>query len=377
MQVNRNLIEKTYINKVCFNQNYELILISTNLGFEIFTTYPIKSLRKNELGHNVNLIESYYNTNLIFLTGDFFDELKVFNKIVVVYDDHKEKIVGRINNELEILNIKVSKEYVVFCDKKNIYCYDFHNLGILQKYEYFENEFNINFSLSVYIRNYLITLIENNKISIINLDNNSIKVLSTNKNAIQYFNLSKDGQYLATSSGGDKIKIFDIKKTSLVRILKRGSMTCNIKSINFCINNSKIIVSSDLSTIHIFLNFKEYDYKISKPMLNRIAKYFDYDLCNYDYSYNRVNLKNGNKICCIINNKFLIFELIPECKIYSGEVCEFENKNINISDDLSLCNYEYYDSIKNIESEENNEEESEVKNIKLDSVWNLKMIKKI
>ena len=373
MQVNRNLREIIYINNVCFNQNYELILISTNLGFQIFTTYPLKSLRENKFGHNVNLIESYYNTNLIFMSGDFLDDSDIFNKIVIVYDDHKEKIVGRINNESEILNIKVSKEYVIFCDKKNIYCCDFHNLGILQKYEYFENEFNINFSLSSYLNNYLITLIENNKISIINLDNNSIKILSTNKNPIQYFNLSNDGQYIATTSGGDKIKIFDVKNTLLVRILKRGSMTCNIKSINFSINNSKIIISSDLSTIHIFLNFKEYDYKINKPMLNKIAKYFDYDLCNYDYSYNRVNFINGNKISCIVDNKFIIFELIPECKIHLGEICDFENKNIGISEDFSLVNYEYYESRKNI-CEDNNKEELPVK---LDSVWSLNRIKKI
>jgi len=373
MQVNRNLCEITYINNVCFNQNYELILISTNLGFEIFTTYTVKSLRKNKFGHNVNLIEPYYNTNLIFMSGDFLDDSDIFNKIVIVYDDHKEKIVGRINNDFDILNIKVSKEYVVFCDKINIYCYDFHNLSLLNKYEYFENDLNINFSLSVYINNYLTTIIENNKISIINLDNNSVKILSANKNPIQYFNLSKDGQYLATTSGGDKIKIFDVKNTLLIRILKRGSISCNIKSIHFSINNSKVIVSSDLSTVHIFLNFKEYDYKISKPMLNKIAKYFDYDLYNYDFSYNRINFKNGDKFACIINDKFIILELIPECKIHVGELCEFENKNIGISGDLDLINYEYYVNNKNI-CEPNNEEE---KSIKLDSIWTLNNIKKI
>ncbi len=341
MQVNRNIIENTYINNICFNQNYELILISTNYGFEIFTSYPARSLRKNILGHNINLIESYYNSNLIFLTGDFYDDYEIFNKRLVVYDDYKEKIVGCINNEIVILNIKVSKEYVLFCDKNNIYCYDFHNLSILNKYEYFENNFNINFSLSVYYNNYLTTIIDNNKIRIINLDNNSIKILSSNKNPIQFFILSKDGQYLATTSGGDKIKIFDTKKTELIRILKRGSITCNIKSINFNINNSKIIVTSDLSTIHIFLNFKEYDYKINKPMLNKVAKYFDYDLFDYDFSYNRINLKNGYKIAGIHNDKFIIFDLCCECIIYNGCVCDFENKIVDIINDLHLINYKY------------------------------------
>ena len=108
-------------------------------------------------------------------------------------------------------------------------------------------------------------------------------------------------------------------------------------------------------------------------MLNKIAKYFDYNLCNYDFSYNRINFKNGDKFVCILNDKFIILELIPECKIYLGEICDFENKNINISDELNLENYEYYFKKKN-EDKSNIEEESEVK---LDSIWNLKMIKKI
>lgn len=372
MQVNRGLLEKTYINNICFNQNYELILISTHLGFEIFTTNPLKNLRKNKLGYNINLIESYYNTNLIFLSGNFFDDTKIFNKILVVYDDHKEKIVGRINNEFEILNIKVSKEYVVFCDKNCIYSYNFNDLNLLNKYNYYENDFNINFSLSVYINNYLINIIENNKLSIINLDNNSTKILSSNKNPIQFFNLSKDGQYLATTSGGDKIKIFDVKNTTLVRVLKRGSITCNIKSINFSLNNYKIIISTDLPTIHIFLNYKEYDYKISKPMLNKIAKYFDYDLHNYDFSYNRVNFKNGDKLACISNDKFIILEITPEFNFHTGDICDFDNKDIGIYNDLNLINYEYCTN-KPVLCENNEEDKS----TKLDSVWNLKMIKKI
>jgi len=340
MQVNRNIRVITHINNVCFNQNYELILMTTNLGFEVYTTYPLKNLRKQFLGHNINLIESYYNTNLIFLTGDFFDDLNEFNKKIVVYDDYKEKIVGKIDNSFNILNIKVSKEYVIFCDYKYIYTYDFNNLNFLNKYEYFENEFNINFSISVYSNNYMCILLESNKISINNLDNNSTNILSTNKNAIQYFNLSKDGKYLATTSGGDKIKIFDVLNTLLIRILKRGIMSCNIKSINFSINNYKIIICSDLSTVHIFLNTREYDYKINKPMLNKIAKYFDYDLFNYDFSYNRVNLTNGSKLGCLINNKFMIFELSPHCNMYIGNI-EDDNCSIDTNQYLILDNYKF------------------------------------
>tara|TARA_B100001094_G_scaffold332263_2_gene403588 strand:+ start:659 stop:1705 length:1047 start_codon:yes stop_codon:yes gene_type:complete len=343
---NRNFL----VNNIIFNQNFDLILISTNVGFIIYTTSPFTKLRQQIFGFNVNLIESYFNTNLIFLTGDFLDNCDNYNKIIIIYDDHLQKIIGKILNNKYIFNIKVNKKYIVFCDEDTIYTYNFKDLKFINKYNYFKNDLNINFSLSVYCNNYLIMLVDINKLCIINLDNNSTKILTTkDKKMIQFFILSKDGKYLATTSSGHKIQIFDVINTILVRILKRGTMSCNIKSIYFSIRNDKIIVTSDLSTIHIFINEKEYNYKINKSILNKISKYFDYDFFNYDFSYNRINLNNSNKIACLLSNdKFIIFEISsnPNCIFHQGSLVD-ENTNIECNNVIQLSDLIYIDPNNN------------------------------
>lgn len=296
------------------NQNEELLIIGYDKGYIVCNIYPFKIIKKKEININIILIQIYYNSNILL----FVDEC-IINKISF-YDDNLNKEIGFIRIDNRILNIKCNREYVLLCDNKKIYIYYFKDLSLIQEIDYFNNN-NLNFCMSYFVNNYSCLLIEYNKIRIQNLDNNTFKILNTNKNDIQYFNMSSNGVYLATTSGGDKIKIFNIQKCEIIRILKRGNITANILNINFNMLNSKIIVSSDLETIHIFHNIKENNYKIDKPLLNQISKYFNYNLCDYDYSFNRIKLFIKKKFAILLNNIFLIIDL-EDLIIYDGKINE-------------------------------------------------------
>ena len=296
------------------NQNYDILMIGYEKGYIVYSLYPFKIIKKNIININIILIEIYYNSNIIL----FVDE-SVINK-VSFYDDNLNREIGIIRIDNRILNIKCNKDYVLICDNSKIYIYYFVDLSLIQTIDYLNNN-NLNFCLSYFVNNYSCILIELNKIRIENLDNNTFKILNTNKNNIQYFNISNNGQYLATSSSGDKIKIFDVKKCELIRVLKRGNISANIQSIYFNTINNKIIVSSDLETIHIFHNIKENNYKIDKPLLNKISKYFDYNLFDYDFSFNRIKLYSKKKIALLLNNIFLIIDL-ENLIIYNGKIDE-------------------------------------------------------
>lgn len=100
------------------------------------------------------------------------------------------------------------------------------------------------------------------------------------------------GTRLATASErGTLIRIFDTTTMKKVAELRRGTNQANIYCINFNHDSTRIVVSSDHGTIHIF-NLEEHR-NLESSSLHLIPKYF-----SSQWSFCKFSIPNGPPCIC-------------------------------------------------------------------------------
>lgn len=275
------------INYVSINQNKKLIGIGFNKGFIIKNLYNKILIRNNK--EEVNIIELYYNSNIIFLV---MKDLNILN----IWDELKKKNIYKIEKNYNIELLKVTKNNIFINTKEDLSIY---NLETLEKI----GSLNINNLVLDISMNYIVYNKLDGYIEILDIINNKLLLNKCHDNKIQFLKISNTLKYIATiSETGKTIKIYNLKNNILVREYFRGIRASLIKYVEFDKNDETLLVYSDKKTLHL--------YKINE----RNELFF-----NYEYSKYRINLEYEN-IYCIMDESKLLYIINKK----NGEVDKYE-----------------------------------------------------
>ena len=260
------------INYISINQNKTLI------GYGLKDGFIIKDLNNKIIlekkGIEINIIELYYNSNLLFLVEN---DMYILN----IWDEYEKKNIYKLKQDYKIELVRIEGENILVGNKVEINLYNFNLENI--------RNFKLNNLIIDIKKNYIIYNKYKGNIEILNIENKSLINYKCNDTDIEYIKISNKLKYIAiVSNNGRTIKIYCLNTHILVREYFRGIRSSIIKYIDFDLNDETLLVYSNKNTLHI--------YKINE--INEI--FFE-----YEYSKYRISLKYNN-IICIMNELLYI-----------------------------------------------------------------------
>ena len=237
---------------ISFNQSEKYACFGTSIGFYICALNPFKKIlsRKIELG--ISLVKMLYESNIAVFVGRNDTGLYPNNKLII-WDDSKKAVLGEISYTSKILNVNLTKEYIVVLLEKKIYIYKFESLELIKDIEITNNNNNIiamgleNSELLVYPGE------QPGTINITKLNEDYLKIIDAHTSLIENIYLSNDGKYVVTASyTGTIIRIFSTETLSKIIEFRRGADPTKIKDIRLNHTNSILLVSSIKGTVHLY-----------------------------------------------------------------------------------------------------------------------------
>ena len=106
---------QTYIS---FNQTEKYACFGTDIGFYIYSLNPFRKILSRKIDSGVSIVKMLYESNIIIFVGKEDKGLYPNNKLII-WDDSKKTVLGEIAYNKTILNLNVTKDYiVVLVDKK-------------------------------------------------------------------------------------------------------------------------------------------------------------------------------------------------------------------------------------------------------------------
>lgn len=235
-----------------YNQTEKHICFGTNMGFYIYQVNPFKKLISRKIDGGVSIVKMVYESNIVLFVGRPYSILYPDNRLII-WDDNKKKVMGEISYNTPIVNFDVTKNYITVSTERKIYIYEFYSLLLLKSIDTIYNPrgciaTSIEIDGNIYFPSSMI-----GSVSIININTEEVRELEAHANAIDNLVLSKDANYLVTTSEkGTIIRIFNTKTLEMVNEFRRGTDPCKIVDIAISYNNSILLVSSEKGTIHLF-----------------------------------------------------------------------------------------------------------------------------
>jgi len=265
---------------------YQVFTICNETGFSIYHSYPVKEIKRFNIGGVVSA-SIYRRSNILALVGGCNNNIKTeiqpfdSNNILHIWDSDLQQSIQIIEFKHPILRTLFINSYLIVLFLTKIYFYEV---------EILENSFRINntskiistYSNPLALFNYTLKLENQNQevkyitlgtqpgtIYISSITVNDIHKPSSNdimlkvhKSNISQVCLSLDGFLFATASNnGTHIKVFDVilgsNNTTLKYKLRRGYTSGDILSLSFSKDTSILLCNTDYS-IHVFrLNDKD------------------------------------------------------------------------------------------------------------------------
>jgi len=267
---------------------HQLFTICNEKGFSIYHSYPIKEIKKFNIG-SILSASIYRRSNILALVGgcnnDVKTEIEPFdsNNKLHIWDADLQQSIQTIEFKHPILRTLFINSYLVVIFLTKIY---FYQVEMLENSLIINNTFKIisTYSNPLSLFNYILKIENQNQsqavkyitlgtqpgtVYISSITMNDIYKPSSNdimikvhKSNISQVCLSLDGFLFATASNnGTHIKIFDSilggNNTTLKYKLRRGYTSGDILSLSFSKDTSILLCNTDYS-IHIFrLNDKD------------------------------------------------------------------------------------------------------------------------
>ncbi|CAO3656721.1 unnamed protein product [Mucor hiemalis] len=287
-----------------FNQDYGCFAIGLDTGFRVYNCHPLINQAVNESDEGgIGLVEMLYRTNYLALVGGGRNPRYPPNK-VVIYDSIKAKPVLELEYKTEVKNVKLRKDRLTVVLQNKVFVYHFSlPPKLLHTFETCDNEKGLAAvstsphhatliipgrqkghlqmidldSLGHYISagetgniqngslppllasdssNSTTTLSSNGNGSSNNVNNRrsiSVSIIAAHSGKLSCLSLNQDGSRCATTSDkGTLIRVFNTHSGKLLHELRRGVDRAEIYSIAFNGESTRLCVSSDKGTIHIF-----------------------------------------------------------------------------------------------------------------------------
>lgn len=264
----------------------------------------------------------YRRTNLFMIIGADEDGIRE-NNILNLWDDQRKKIIEEIEFKNRIVTSKFinEKNIIVITEKRDgdkivnneLLLYSIENRKIENRKIIYNNSQGLISHVKKDGEDIIATTGKNKgEVMIWYIKNNKMIIIKAHEGDIRNIKLSKDGNYLATTSeNGTNIHIYDInenskKEDTIKKKLRRGTNIyekIGIHDICFSEDNKQLACCSTNGTIHIF-DIDEENNKNEKMALNIIGKISDYFLSEWSYIKHHID-KNIIDCKCIFNNNDL------------------------------------------------------------------------
>jgi WD40 repeat protein len=346
--------KKDKILNISFNQDNSLLSVSTENGFFIYGTQPLKKKQERRMDGGIGNCEMLYRTNLLALIGG--GELPKYNPSkLIIWDDKQNNVISEIKFFSNIKNVKLKKNKIFCILENNIYVFDLdtlENTEIIPTRLNPKGLFGINNNEDKTVIAYLPKLNDKNilkgSIIIKNYDKGKAREINAHDDLISCISLNNDGTLLATSNEkGIIIRIHSCLNGDLLSQFKRGMEKVEINYICFDNLNNYLAATSDKGTIHIWsLNKVVENLKNIRKNGNTlgVGKNAINNNENFIKSQNDKD-NNNNKLCEIIDDEQETIEInnlpinkktilgkaeksFARIKLTSNSICSFQKDNI-------------------------------------------------
>lgn len=316
----------TYIS---FNQTEKYACFGTDIGFYIYSLNPFRKILSRKIDSGVSIVKMLYESNIIIFVGKEDKGLYPNNKLII-WDDSKKTVLGEIAYNKPILNVNITKDYIVVLVEKKIYIYKFDTLNLIKTIEVSQHPNNL---MCMGLENPEFLVYPSEKtgmISITKLSEDYLEEIQAHNSGIENLFVSNDGNYVITASQtGTLIRIFNITTKEKVSEFRRGVDPTKINDIKLCHNNSILLVSSVKGTIHLYntgidpdLNAENTSYdSYGMPLIKwALPQYF-----SDKFSFTQFNLTNISTISSFDRNMSTIYSFGQDGQFYELNFEDIEN----------------------------------------------------
>eukprot|EP01134_Creolimax_fragrantissima_P002523 CFRG2523T1 len=240
-----------------FNQDQGCFSCGLENGFRIYNCDPVKlktSRQFNDggLGH----VEMLFRCNFLAMVGGGRSPKYPPNK-VLVWDDRKQKEVIELEFKSVVTGVRLRRDRIVVALTNKVFVYTFSPTP--QKLSVTETADNPNGLIALCPNSSMSLLAFPGRtpghVQLIDLSNpkKSPTIIAAHETSLSCLSINIQGDLLATASEkGTLIRIFDTQMGIKLHELRRGAEKAQIYSINFNSDSSRLCVSSDKGTIHVF-----------------------------------------------------------------------------------------------------------------------------
>ncbi|XP_045475842.1 WD repeat domain phosphoinositide-interacting protein 3-like [Harmonia axyridis] len=242
---------------VAFNQDQSCFACATTNGFRIFNCEPLKERVRHEFTNGgLGFIEMLFNSNYLAIVGGGERPLYPLNR-VQIWEDVTKNVTLNLEFNYPVLGVRLRRDRIVVIMEKMIKVYTFtQNPTQLHIFETHTNPRGL-CALCPNSDNALLAFPWNKAGSVQLMDLGNAEKdfinIDAHSSEIACMTLNNQGTLLATASvKGTLIRVFNTSTGTLNIEVRRGSNYALIHSINFNHQSTKMCVSSDRGTIHIF-----------------------------------------------------------------------------------------------------------------------------
>ncbi|CAA7032005.1 unnamed protein product [Microthlaspi erraticum] len=252
-------IEASEVDKrvlsVAWNQDWSGFIVGTILGFNVYSSEPIKeSISRDEHNTGFKIAEMLFLSNLFALVGNGYNCSEYPPNKVFIWDDHRNCCVREITLKSEVIAVKLRREYIVVVLKRSIYVYSFKDLKVHALIDTVMNPKGLCCVSQAEAKAVLACPgLHQGQVQVHDLRRNTIKCIKAHDSDIACMTLTLDGSLLATcSTKGTLVRIFNAHDGTLLQEFRRGMERVEIYSIAISSNLKWVAVSSEKGTLHVF-----------------------------------------------------------------------------------------------------------------------------
>ncbi|KAL1357194.1 hypothetical protein HN51_009158 [Arachis hypogaea] len=239
---------------VSFNQDHACFAAATENGFRIYNCDPFRELFRREFdGGGIGHVEMLFRCNILALVGGGSHPQYPPNK-VMIWDDHQGRCIGELSFRAPVRGVRLRRDRIVVVVEQKIFVYNFADLKLLHQIETVANPKGL--CAISHSSDYLVLAcpgLMKGQIRVEHYAQKKTKFISAHDSRIACFDLTLDGQLIATAScKGTLIRIFDTDSGTLLQEVRRGANVAEIFSLAFSSTAQWLAVSSDKGTVHVF-----------------------------------------------------------------------------------------------------------------------------
>ena len=276
------------ITDLYINQTKQLLLFGTGMGFFMYDVIKNKRTIFREFSSDggIRIIRLLGRSNIFGFTTNNDP------KKVIMWDDFQKAGFCELEFNSEVLNLIITKKYIIVVEKTNISVYSLTERSLIKELQTGRNTRGL---CLLSEDNYLLfpSNIDGN-ISIYSInDDTLLEEMKAHQNEIECMNLSDDLQFVLTASTqGTLIRGHNIKTQEKMFEFRRGINNAKIYSITCDQENKHLAVTCDTGTIHVYsldknVKNKESSFGFMKSVL---PEYF-----SSTWSNSTICLKNNQK----------------------------------------------------------------------------------